>query len=331
MSVWALWEAYIVGKKPAAGTVNRWRTVFEHLRTTFQDTSADGVTEADARQWASGLVTPERSARTVAGVWVAAAQTVFSWGRKQKHVKQNPFVDVRPDVPRRVRNRETKAFTPQEAQVILGAALAITGTTPFARAQRWVMWLCAYSGARAGEITQMRGVDVEKRGKIHVMRITPEAGPTKTGNAHAVPLHEHLIEQGFLEFVGQMGNGPLFYSPRKNAVSDDPTRPVLSPAVRTRGDLGTWVRSLGITDPEVGPTHGWRHAFKQIAHRVGISDRVSDAITDHKPPTIGRSYGAPIIEDMAAALKKFPRYRLDDTVARKGGSSRRGAAKKRKR
>jgi hypothetical protein len=177
MGVWALWEAYIAGKKPADGTVNRWRTVFEHLRTTFPDTNADEVTEADARRWTNTLVTPQRSPRTVATVWVAAAQTVFSWGRKQKHVKQNPFADVRPDVPRRVRKRETKAFTQQEAQVILRAALAITGTTPSARAKRWVMWLCAYSGARAGEITQMRGVDVQKRGSIHVMRITPEAGP----------------------------------------------------------------------------------------------------------------------------------------------------------
>jgi integrase len=331
MSVWVLWEAYIAGKKPAAGTVARWRTVFNHLRTTFPDINADEVTEADARRWANTLVTAKRSEQTVANIWVAAARTVFSWGRKQKLVKQNPFADVRPDVPRKARNRETKAFTPQEAQVILVGASAVTGTTPFARAQRWVMWLCAYSGARAGEITQMRGVDVEKRGKIHVMKITPEAGPTKTRNAHAVPLHEHIIAQGFLEFVEMQGKGPLFYSPRKNAPPNDPTKPVLSPAVRMRGKLGTWVRSLGITDLEVGPTHGWRHSFKQIAHRVGITDRVSDAITDHKPPSIGRSYGAPTVEDMAAALKKFPRYQLDDTAARKGESSRKGAAKKRKR
>jgi integrase len=65
---------------------------------------------------------------------------------------------------------------------------------------------------------------------------------------------------------------------------------------------------LGITDPEVGPTHGWRHTFKQIAEREGISEKMSDAITGHAAATVGRSYGAPTVEDMAEALKKFPRY-----------------------
>jgi hypothetical protein len=36
---------------------------------------------------------------------------------------------------------------------------------------------------------------------------------------------------------------------------------------------------------------------------------VSDAITGHAPATIGRAYGAPTVEDMAEALKKFPRYK----------------------
>jgi integrase len=145
-----------------------------------------------------------------------------------------------------------------------------------------------------------------------------------------VPLHEHVIEQGFLEFVESVGKGPLFYTPRKNAAPIDPTNPARSPAVKTRGDLGTWVRSLGITDPEVGPTHGWRHSFKQIADRVGTSERVSDAITGHKPISTARSYGKPTVEDMAAALKKFPRYQLDEIAAatkRRGGGARKGARK----
>jgi integrase len=80
-----------------------------------------------------------------------------------------------------------------------------------------------------------------------------------------------------------------------------------------RSRLGIWVRSLGIADGEVSPTHGWRHSFKQIAARHNISDRVSDAITGHAPPTQGRAYGAPTLGDMADALKLFPRYKVDIT------------------
>jgi hypothetical protein len=49
-------------------------------------------------------------------------------------------------------------------------------------------------------------------------------------------------------------------------------------------------------------------AFKQIAERSGISERISDAITGHAPHTVARSYGAPTLSDMADALRRFPRY-----------------------
>jgi integrase len=336
MSIWALWEAYLAARKLADGSIIRWRPVFNHLRAAFPDTNADALTEDEARGWASKLITAERSARTVVDTWITAPRTVFSWGLKEKLVKLNPFIDIRPTVPRRVRNRETKAFTPEEARVILGAALGHTGTSAVERAKRWVVWLCAYSGSRAGEITQLRGVDVEKRGEIYVMKITPEAGSVKTHNAHAVPLHDHIIEQGFIQFVDSVGKGPLFYDARKDNAPVDPTNPKLSPAVRMRGKLGEWVRDLGVKDREVSPTHGWRHTFKQIANRVGISDRDSDGITDHAPPSEGRKYGQPTVEDMAAALKKYPRYDAEAapvTITQAGGKGRgrRGAAKKRKR
>lgn len=68
------------------------------------------------------------------------------------------------------------------------------------------------------------------------------------------------------------------------------------------------MRELGIKDPEVGPTHGWRNLFQQIADRVGIAEKMSDRITGHKPASVGRRYGPATVEDMAEALKKFPHY-----------------------
>ena len=144
--------------------------------------------------------------------------------------------------------------------------------TPDAAARRWVPWLCAYSGARVGEITQMRGSDVIKRDGTHALLITPEAGTVKNRKARVVPLHEHLIEQGFLNFVAKHGDGPLFYTPRKSK------KP---PYAQARQRLADWVRSLGITDAELQPNHAWRHTFKQIADHAGITERTSNYITGH--------------------------------------------------
>jgi integrase len=116
--------------------------------------------------------------------------------------------------------------------MILKAALEYEAPrTARERAIRWVVWLCAYSGARAGEVTQLRGIDIEQRADFHVMRLTPDAGPIKTRQTRIVPIHEHIIEQGFLDMVRCVGSGPLFYNldetPRANV---DPLKPSRSRA-----------------------------------------------------------------------------------------------------
>jgi integrase len=193
----------------------------------------------------------------------------------------------------------------------LRAALRITDTdTPDNAAKRWVPWLCAYTGARPGEITQLRGGDVIERDGLHALRITPEAGAVKGRKARVVPLHEHLIAQGLLGFVAQHGAGPLFYRGAKHDDNTDPLKAKKPRYVQARQRLAAWVRSLGVSDEELSPNHAWRHSFKQIADRAGISERMSDYITGHAHKTEGAAYGAPILNDMAEALKKFPRYEV---------------------
>ena len=49
-----------------------------------------------------------------------------------------------------------------------------------AAAKRWVPWLCAYTGARVGEMVQLRKQDLRQVGELWVLRITPEAGTVKS-------------------------------------------------------------------------------------------------------------------------------------------------------
>ncbi|WP_316214428.1 MULTISPECIES: tyrosine-type recombinase/integrase [unclassified Bradyrhizobium] len=312
LGCWELFGAYVAATRPAPQTVSRWRAVFLQMQKDFADVGASGLTEEAARTWVGELITEERSANTVREVWLSAARTVFGWGTRHKHISKNPFADVKVDVPKKIRTRETKAFRPEEARVILCAASAYSDpTTVRDRARRWVPWLCAYSGARAGEMTQLRGRDVKKLGSCYAMTLTPEAGTIKTRKPRIVPIHDHLVEQGFIAFVQKMGDGPLFYNPDTKPEPADPVKPRRSRAATTRAHLSDWVRELGITDPEVKPTHAWRHTFKQTADRVGIPEKMHDEITGHEHATEGRKYGAPTVEDMAEALKKFPRYLLD--------------------
>ena len=305
---WSLFEQWVAARQPAASTVLRWRIVLLALDAKFPD--ANAITEDQAHHWIRSLVGGGRSARTVRDTWLAASSRIFRYGVDEKLIRKNPFTSVKVTVPKKKKLRE-KAFTTAEAETILKAALAIDWRTGMAAsAKRWVPWLCAYSGARAGEICQLRGQDVRQVDGVWAMTLTPEAGTVKTGEARTVPLHEHLIEQGFLEFVKARGKGPLFYRPSTNKVEIDPLKPRSSKAEILRVALAAWTRSIGIADKGVSPNHSWRHTFKKIADKAGISERTSDAITGHAPTTAGRGYGRADVLDMADALAKFPRYAL---------------------
>ena len=75
--------------------------------------------------------------------------------------------------------------------------------------------------------------------------------------------------------------------------------------------LGEWVRSVGVTDKAVRPNHAWRHTFKRRAARAKIEPTVRDAICGHSPRTVADQYETPTLDDMAEALKKFPRYEIE--------------------
>ncbi|WFU49026.1 hypothetical protein [Sinorhizobium terangae] len=316
MDCWQAFEAWVKERQPAASTVGRWRGVFIALNDHFEKRDVATITDEDAIAWKGSLVTAERSAQVANDVWITAAGTIFKWLLDNKKVRANPFAGVRVATAKKVKRRE-RAFEPTEWKAILKAALA----PPTARvkkqkaaARRWVPWLCAYTGSRPGEMTQLQGSHVYEQDGIWIINITPEGGGTVKGASfRKVPIHEHLIALGFLDFVKETGTGPLFYDPADHrAESKDPTKPVRPPYVITRQKLAEWVRqNVGVTDPDISPNHAWRHTFKRQAARVGMERRFRFAFCGHESDEVGDIYETPTLEDMAEALKTFPRYDLE--------------------
>lgn len=253
-----LFEAYTKAVQSAVGTITTRRVVFTTLDTYLAGRDFDALSDEEAQSWIACLVTNARSAGTVKRTWINSLKAVGRWAIKQRLIAHNPFADCSVTVPRKTHHRETKAFTAEEIHLILSSACAIKNTRrPTMAARRWIPWICAYTGARGGEIAQLRAQDVIERGGINALLLTPDAGPMKTRQPRTVPIHEHLIAQGFLEYVRHKGRGPLFYNSTPNDDANtngsDITRPKSSPGLPVRGHLGEWIRSIGITDPEVGP------------------------------------------------------------------------------
>lgn len=122
--------------------------------------------------------------------------------------------------------------------------------------------LAAYTGARVGELAQLRKQDVARVRDHWTIRLTPEAGTIKTNEARTVIIHLRLVELGFPAFVEAAPAGHLFL---KVAANGD----VLRPLQGLKNRLGEFSRSI-VSDPNVAPMHGWRHRFKTVGMEAGI-------------------------------------------------------------
>lgn len=315
MACWQLFEAWVAERQPKPSTVDRRRAVFLHLQEHFGERDIASITDDEAVAWKDSLIGPERSGRTINDVWISAARGVFKWALTNKRIKGNPFQGLRVACATPTQTRDSRAFTTEEATTILRAALDMQPkrlSRHYQAARRWVPWLQAYTGARVQEITQLRAEDVTEQAGVWCLRLTPAAGTIKTNKPRTVPLHLHLIEQGFPDFVSSIGKGPLFYNAHAQAKqrASDPTNPQKALAVKTREHLAKWVRNIGVDHPELSPTHSWRHLFKEIADCCQMSEKASDAITGHAPANIGRKYGGTPLDFLARELAKFPRFKV---------------------
>lgn len=315
-NAWEAFEAWVKEREPKRATIERWRGVFDHLNKHVDGRDVALITGEDAIGWKDSLVGGKASGKTVNTVWLNAARTVFNWIKDQRKITTNPFDGIKVATPRK--NSTKGEFTEEDAEAILKATLVPGSprTSPYLRAAiRWVPWLCAYTGSRPGEMTQLRKEDVEQhQGGFWMLHIRPEAGTVKGSVARTVVLHEHLVEQGFVAFVQKASSGPLFYDPKASGsrvADNDPLNPVRPMYVLVRQKLADWVRKLGVTDTGVSPNHGWRHTFKRRAARAKIEQRLRDAFCGHASSNVGSIYERPTVEDLAEAIKDFPRYPVD--------------------
>jgi integrase len=293
-------EAQATGRKPS--TYESYRNTVAGLTKFLDHNDASRVTPEDVVRFKDHRLANSVSAKTVKDSDLAALKTVFGWA------VANKLLTIKLGKRPRLRS---KGFTDKEAIDILTAALAVEPTTKTKAALHWVPWLAAYTGARAGELAQLRRQDVEEVNGILILKITPEAGTVKTNEARIVPLHSHLRERGFAAFVDRSGPGHLFLRVREDhkpspAGGVQGSQAVLGPLQGVKNRLAEFSRGI-VTDANVAPMHGWRHRWKSLAIDAGIPQRVQDAILGHYARDVAGTYGDVSVMVMAREVERIPR------------------------
>ncbi|MEH3117236.1 MAG: integrase [Methylorubrum populi] len=314
-----VWREYQLQSELKPATVKRWEPILKKFVAFVGVDDLRRITQADVIRWRDRMLAEGSgvSPLTVRDVYLAAPKALLGFASDLARIGANPAAGVTVRVGKRKKKVRRLGFSLEEANAILPASLAPQNdlsSQGLKDARRWVPWLCAYSGARVNEITQLRKQDVCLSEGIWVMKVTPDAGTQKTSEEREVPLHGHLIEQGFLDFVRSKGAGPLFYKidPRRRGSAANP------PYVKVGGKLAEWVRAIGVTDTNVQPNHGWRHRFKTVGRGAGLDSAKLDAIQGHAPRTEGEEYGG----FLPTALKPEIDKKRREPRARRGRTCR---------
>jgi integrase len=304
-------------------TRRSWRTKLKSLMTFVGHDDLARLTVNDVIAWKDKLLKTKRvqskkdkaakkpeltlDPLTVRNSYLAAVKATLGYAKQQRKLSENVASEVTVRVKKKKKQRE-KGFTEEEAIGILKATFAPAPrglSREYAFARRWVPWICAYTGARVNEITQLLPPDFKFRKGIHYIRVDADAA--KTGNYREVPLHDHLIEQGLLVFESRKER-PLFYNPERSRGGKESGRHFRKTGER----LAEWIRSeeVGVTDEEVAPNHGWRHRFSSLARHVGMHVDVQNIVQGHAGDKVASDYGDAWIETAYREIMKIPRYRI---------------------
>jgi integrase len=155
----------------------------------------------------------------------------------------------------------------------------------------------AYTGCRVSEIADCSTLDFNfvKNGDpeevipgkwfLFIGEENREPGCTVKGHKNRyVPLHPEIVKRliPYRErIIAEHGHGPLFRHVRPDKNGKRTTY--------VARKIDDWMDGV-IKDPNLAPNHSFRHYLKSQLLDRDVPERISDAITGHKTPGIGRKY-----------------------------------------
>ena len=304
------WAKHPEQREQAPKTISRYKGVFERFDDFNNQKEANEITTAEVRRFIDALMTEQNIApRTARDVYKAALSSIYAWAVGKGIVSNNPATGVTIKVKKAIAVRP-KELTDEETNALVSACLSLNGKTPRTpeAARRWCPLICLYTGARIGEVTQLRSEDFQREGDLHFIKITPEAGSVKDREYRIVPLHPRLSELGLHTFV-ETTTGPLFYNP------DAPRRKKNAKTAQSElvaSDIADWARETSLKDPHLKkPLHALRHRFTTIARDSGIAPQYIEAITGHAASGQNSHYGSFSIAAKTREIKKISRSTIE--------------------
>lgn len=210
---------------------------------------------------------------------VARMNTLLSVAQDHNIIDANPFhrVTVQKTAAQKFAELEDdseRPFSPENLKHILANIGSLSPDDAM------VMRLMIYSGARSGEICQLRACDVLKVDGVDAIKICAEAPKASLKNKFSrrtIPLHEavrpDVVARASHVAATKGAEAFLFEYPFWRASNNY--------AGKFQKQTGRWLRKIGITDPELTP-HSARHSFTDACRRVAMPEYIINQLTGRR-------------------------------------------------
>ncbi|MCX0421872.1 site-specific integrase [Aeromonas veronii] len=168
------------------------------------DRPAADYAKADVVKFKEDLLNSGKSPTTI-NKYLQKLSLLFNWLANHQDGVINHFAGLKLQRAKEVNSRS--GYTAEERRKFIGWAKQ---QEPH---RRWIALLGLFTGARANEICQLYADDVQQVDGIWCLNIRsgrPDQKLKTANSARLVPLHRHLLQSGFIEFVKGRAGGRLF-------------------------------------------------------------------------------------------------------------------------
>jgi len=305
------WEAE---RQPDGKSIAATRRMVRRFTELVGDILPRNITRAHAVAFKDALLASGQTGVNT-NKYITVLNVLLNFGVANGELEYNPAKGVKIRVKRDAKDAR-HPFALPDLQAIFTALPPYAGK-PVPKhigveAAYWIPLLALFYGARREELCQLHPDDIYEEAYIDesgadrrtwVLRITDSGQGQKvknTGSVRRVPIHEALVNRGFLDFARAQAGQPRLFS-------------TLTPGPDGMhgAAFGKWFHAAlrsacGITDPKL-VFHSFRHAFKDHCRALLISEEVSDALSGHASSRVSRRYGglAFPLHPLVQAMQKY--------------------------
>ncbi|MGK0272853.1 MAG: integrase [Cocleimonas sp.] len=223
---------FIASKQKQSVSVLTVKQLNQRIGHFIERTHLDDVfdiTSAEAMEYKDCLLEEGRSHKSNKD-YLAAVSQFFKWCKLMRYTSANPFDEVKLSKPSNQAGHDLarQRWQPEQLKHVLQSQDFIDKQADF----KWITLLMLYHGLRPSEACQLHSNDITTIDGINVIHVTNEGMSQQLKTAQSkrtVPLHQKLIELGFVDFVqtmtdrtsktSQLTSNPLFhYQPSSDGV-----------------------------------------------------------------------------------------------------------------